>query len=325
MTALKTPENSMVESASPIADPVAQARRQNLRGVAAMLIGVIFFSILNVLVKLLGETYPITQIAFFRNLFALFPVLLVVSAAGWRQTLQTRYLGAHVSRTLLGFGTMLLIFWSYDLLPLADATALWFSGPLFLTALSVPLLGERVGVHRWGAVIVGFSGVLIMVRPSGEMLNLGVFVALGAAFGYALAMVLVRRLSRTERPETIFFYFTVFSTLFSACLLPFEWVTPDWQGLLMLAGAGIVGGTGQIFLTAAYSLATPSLVGPFNYSSLLWATLFGFLIWGDLPSQTVLAGALVVVASGLYILHRETIRRVRPAGKTVRPPPDPGV
>ncbi|MBK1839671.1 DMT family transporter [Azospirillum sp. YIM B02556] len=279
-------------------------------GIGSMLISVLFFSLMNVLAKLLMDRFPVTEVMFFRSLFALIPVCLAIHLGkGFATTLRTRYPWGHMGRSLIGLTTMIAMFWSFHLLPLGDAIALNFAAPLFLTALSVPLLSEKVGIHRWSAVLVGFVGVLIIVRPSGDVLNLGAVIALFGALTNALAMIAIRQLSRTEPPDTIVFYFTLLTTLLLGLSLPFSWVTPDPIGWLMLLATGLFGGCGQLMLTRAYSLAPAAVVAPLNYTSLLLAVVFGWFLWGEVPTATMAAGAAVVMASGLYILHRETRRR----------------
>lgn len=271
---------------------------------------VLMFSLLNVLVKAASAHYPTNEVTFFRNALALLPVSIMVALHGGVASLRTTRPLKHASRAVIGLCSMLLMFWSLDLLPLADAVAINFAAPLFLTALSVPLLGEKVGIHRWSAVAIGFVGVLVMVRPSGDILQLGALVGLGGAFMQAFAMVTIRQLTSTEAPDTTVFYFTFLSACFMATSLPFSWVWPqgfaDWA---LLCGTGLVGGCGQLFLTRAYSLAPPATVAPFNYGSILVATFFGWLLWEQIPEPHVVAGGAIVIASGLYILYRETVRR----------------
>lgn len=278
-------------------------------GIAYMLASVLALALLNVLVKLLAARYAVIEIAFFRSVFALGPALLAVSTSGGWASLRTERLGSHITRASVGLVAMLLMFWSYHLLPLADAVAIGFSAPLFLTALSVPLLGEKVGLARWGAVLVGFAGVLVMVKPGATALDLGALVALGAALGYALAVIAVRQLGRTEHPNTIVFYFTLNTGALSALALPWCWSTPTPADLGLMALTGLLGGAVQYCGTHAYTLGPAAVIGPFNYSAILWATLFGWLIWGDLPDRWVLLGAAVVIASGLFIVFRETRRQ----------------
>ena len=274
-----------------------------------MLLSVLFFSVMNVLAKLLMDRFPVNEVMFFRSLFALIPVCLVIHFAnGFAATLRTRYPWGHLGRSMIGLSAMVATFWSFHLLPLGDAISLNFAAPLFLTALSVPLLGEKVGIHRWSAVLVGFAGVLIIVRPSGDVLNLGAMLALGGALCTAVAMITIRQLSRTELPNTIVFYFTLLTTVMTGLSLPVSWITPGPLDLLLLLATGLCGGCGQLMLTRAYSLAPAAVVAPLNYASLLLAVAFGWLLWGEVPTGTMAAGAAVVMASGLYILDRETQR-----------------
>ncbi len=278
-------------------------------GIMMMLVSVFIFSILNLLVKLTAERYPLAEVTFFRNLLALVPVGIAVAMSGGLVSLRTQLPLGHLWRSVIGLTAMSLMFWSFHLLPLGTAIAFNFTSPLFLTALSVPLLGERVGLFRWMAVAVGFGGTLIMLRPTGDVFEMGTLVALGAAVCQSLAMVTIRQLSRTEPPTTIVFYFTLITTLLCALAQPFVWVTPRGWDWLLLAGCGLTGGVAQLFMTRAYAMAPAAVVAPFNYAALLFALLFGWMFWDEIPDAWTLVGAAVVAASGLYILHRETVRR----------------
>ncbi|HYH37149.1 MAG TPA: DMT family transporter [Azospirillum sp.] len=282
--------------------------RENARlGIVSMLAAMVLMTVMNALAKHLAAHYPLTEVTFFRNLFALLPATAMVVAAGGRTCLRTKHWRGHLWRAVVGLTSMGLLFWSYHLLPLADAMAISYSAPLFLTALSVPLLGERVGPFRWGAVAVGFVGVLIIVQPGGA-LDKGAAVALAAALAYALAMVAMRQLGRTERPVTTVFYFTAIATLLSGLTLPFAWAAPGWGDVGLMALMGLAGGGSQYFSTRAYALAPAVVIGPFSYAGILWAVLLGWLVWGDVPSVAMMTGAGIVVASGLLILFRETHR-----------------
>jgi drug/metabolite transporter (DMT)-like permease len=277
-----------------------------VRGIYFMLLAVFLFSLMDALIKWTAATYPIGQIIFFRNFVAFVPVFLVLHQAGGPALLRTRQLGGHVLRGLAGILSMVCIFTAFALLPLAEAVALSLSGPIFMTALSVPLLGERVGRRRWTAVIVGFAGVLLMTRPGIGVFQPASLLAVGGALFYALAMISIRRLSTTDPAATIVFYFTLFATVAGAVSLPFRWVTPDAVGLAFLVGIGLLGGIAQLALTQAFRLAPVALVAPFDYGALVFAVIFGYAVWRDVPDAFVVIGALIVVASGLYILHRET-------------------
>lgn len=293
---------------SPFPPSIVQRVDNAPRGILMMLIAVFLFAILNTLVKIAAEDYPLTQVTFFRNAFAMVPVWATVMAQGGFGSIRTARPMGHLWRSCVGLTSMTLMFWSFHLLPLADAVALNFAAPLFLTALSVPLLAERVGIHRWSAVGVGFIGVLVIVQPSTEMLNLGAIVALSAALSQSFAMIAIRQLSTSESANAIVFYFTLTTTLLCTLALPFAWRTPDLSGFGLLVAIGLVGGTAQLFMTRAYTLAPAAVIAPFNYASIVWAALFGWMLWSDVPSTHVIAGAAVVVASGCYILHRETLK-----------------
>ena len=281
------------------------------RGILLMVTAHLFFSVMFAMTKVLTDRFPLVEVAFFRNLFGLIPVLIMVAAGGGRRLLRTRRLSGHVWRASIGLTSMVLQFQSYHLMPLADAVAYSFAAPLFVTGLSVPLLGERVGVWRWSAVAVGFVGVLVMAQPTAAIINPGAPVAVASAFAYALAMIAIRQLSRTEAPLTTIVYFTAIATLISGALLPFFWVTPDLRSLALMLAMGVTGGTGQYFLTRAWSLGEAAVIGPFGYSALLWSAGLGWIYWGDVPTLEVLGGAAIVVASGLVILYRE---RPKPSG-----------
>jgi drug/metabolite transporter (DMT)-like permease len=196
-------------------------------------------------------------------------------------------------------------------LPLTDATALQFTSPLFMTALSAMFLAERVGRHRWAAVVIGFVGVLIMARPVPGHLNLeGVTLGILSALGAAGAMVTIRQIADTERGPTIVFYFTLGGVALGLVGSAFHWVTPDPLTLAMLILAGLFGGVGQLLLTEALRNAPVGVVAPFDYTQLVWAAGLGFLVWGELPHPLTLIGAVIVAGSGVYILHRE-LRRFR--------------
>lgn len=265
---------------------------------------------MDVLIKLLSARYPTFQIIFARNFFAFLPLMILFMRAGDWRFLRTQRLGQHMLRSVFGFSAMIGFFIGIGALPLATVYTIGFAGPILITALSVPLLGEKVGPHRWAAVVVGFIGVLIVLRPGAVDWNFGLTATVTATLFYALAMIQIRKLAAVEAGPTVVFYFTLFCTLASGLVLPFVWVTPaSWLDLLMLMGVGILGGTAQILLTAGYRHSDASLLAPFEYSALVWAVVFGWFIFGDWPDEYTWAGSAVLIASGLYILWREVARR----------------
>ena len=284
-------------------------------GIAYRVMAMACMACLSAIVKWTGERgTPVFEIIFFRNLFAFLPLGLYILRTTGFTVLKTQRPFGHLTRSAVGLFGMVCGFSAVQHLPLTEATAFNFASPLFMTALSALLLGEVVGRHRWGAVIVGFIGVLIMVRPEPGHLNvLGVSLGLGGAVGAAGAMVAIRQIAATEKGATIVFYFTLAGTVLGAAGSAFHWVTPDPLTLALLILGGLIGGVGQLLLTEAVRVATVGVVAPFDYSQLIWATGIGFLVWGELPHLATVVGALVVAASGVYILHRE-IRRFRANG-----------
>ena len=220
-------------------------------------------------------------------------------------------------RAAFGLSSTLLIYLAFGIMPLAEAVALSFTSPLFITALSWPLLGERVGFHRWLAVLAGFGGVLLIIRPSGDLLGIGTPLALASALLFALAMITIRRLGKVETPSAIAFHFALLSTLMTAPLLPFFWKTPDLHALCVFAVLGVAGGIGQYLMAEAYRRAAAAVVGPFGYSALIWACLFAMALWGEQPGLTFVAGALLLVSSGIHVLLSEARDRKSSAPRRV--------
>lgn len=293
------------------ARPAAEAMRtadqaaDTGRGIAFMLLAVGLFTCMDALVKWLGDTYPVLQIVFFRGLFAFIPLGVFLLRRGSLADLRTKRPFAHLVRALVGLSALSAFFYAYTQMPLANVIAISFAAPLFVTALSVPLLGEAVGARRWTAVIVGFVGVLIMVRPDRGVFEPVALIALGGTVCYALVMIFVRGLSRTETSGAIVFYYSVISTILVGTVLPFIWVTPTLEDFAVLAAVGLVGGMAQLAVTTAFRLANVAVVAPFDYSGMIWAALIGYLVWGDIPGTNVWVGVAIVAASGVYIVRRE--------------------
>lgn len=280
--------------------------RQNLLAAGHLMASLFLFAIMDAMIKWLSADYPVHQIVFFRSAFALVPVLWLAHRSGGLSSLRTRRPGAHFLRGLVGVLSMALIFHAYSVMKLADAAAILFAGPLFLTALAGPVLGEKVGSRRWSAVFVGFAGVLVIIQPGGSAIQPAALGALAAAGMYALAMVLVSKLGTTESSASITFYFSLFGTVTGVILLLlFGWTETSAGDFLMLAMVGIIGGIAQLFMTKAFRLGEAAVISPLKYSSMLWVVLFGYIIWGELPALHVVVGVAIVIASGLYIVHRE--------------------
>lgn len=278
---------------------------------------VFVFTLMDGLIKYASETYhyPTGELIFVRNLFAFIPLLGYMLVVEKRLSLSTTRPWSHFWRGVFGVSAMYCYFLSYKLLPLSDAIALGLSGPIFLTILSVPLLGEKVGWRRWSAVVVGFMGVIVMTRPGSGIFDPVAFIPLLASIFYALAMISIRRMSAQEPPTTIVFYFTVFAMFASFITLPFGIFDPDLAWRMPITGnefailitIGVMGGAAQIALTTAFRCASVSVVAPFDYMALVYGFLLGFLIFGEMPDRYLIIGGMVVVTSGIYIIHRETV------------------
>lgn len=281
-------------------------------GIAFRVAAMACMALLSAIVKWTGSRgIPVFEIILFRNLFAFVPLGLYIWRTTGFEVLATKRPFGHLARSAVGLTGMVCGFSAVQYLPLTEATALQFTSPLFMTALSALLLSEKVGRHRWAAVLVGFVGVLIMARPLPGQLNVpGVTLGILSALGAAGAMVAIRQISDTERGPTIVFYFTLGGAVLGAVGSAFGWVTPDPLTLGLLVLAGLIGGVGQLFLTEALRQAPVGVIAPFDYTQLIWATLLGLVIWGELPHPLTLVGAVVVALSGVYILHRE-LRRFR--------------
>jgi len=309
-------QQSTVDIGTPEPGPAKVAlRNQPGRAVLYMLSQAFLLTVMDAIVKKLAtghggsETYTVGQIAFLRYSLGLCMMVGFAAAAeGGVGSLKTRRLGGHLLRSLCGFASLSGFVYAFGNMPLADVIAIGFSAPIFITALSVPLLGESVGIRRWSAVLVGFVGVLVMVRPGTGLFQQTALIALVSTFFYGLAMIFIRGLGRTEGTGPIAFYYSLTCTALAGASLPFLWVTPSLGDLLLLVAIGLIGGCGQIFVTTAFRIAPAAVIAPFDYATMIYGAALGFVFWGEIPDRLLVAGAVIVVASGLYILHRETRR-----------------
>jgi len=274
----------------------------------------LLFAVMSVLVRYLGSRYPVGQIVFFRSAFAILPVVVIYA---WRGELEAAVRTGrpfrHIGRGLTAVGAMFCNFSSLARLPVVDATAISFVSPLFTVAMAAIFLKERVRIYRWSAVIVGFSGVLVMLAPHLEVgrgaaeatAAVGALLGLGGAFFSASSTIQTRALTASETTSSIVFYFSLICALIGLCTWPFGWLTPSWPELLALATIGVFGGLAHILLTESYRLAPASVVAPFDYTSMLWALLLGFAVFGEVPGPLVFLGAAIIAAAGLFVIWRE--------------------
>jgi drug/metabolite transporter (DMT)-like permease len=286
-------------------------RENVVLGMAAGIGAHFMFSIMVLLAKILSENHSVIEIAFYRNLIGSLPFLFVVFALGRRDILKLKTKPVLVGiRALIGTISLTATFFAYSLMPLADTTALLFTASLFIPILAVIVLKEHVGPYRWSAVLVGFAGVIVMTRPTGDVYVFGVTVALCAAFMHAILQTILRYLGRYESPETISFYFFIIGTAITGCAMPFVARTPALSELPLLLGVGLSGAAAQFMLSTAYRNAPAAVVTVFNYTSIVWATLFGWLIWNEWPATAVISGAVIVIASNMLIIWRESRQRI---------------
>lgn len=282
-----------------------------LIGIGARLLSVACLSVMLALVKLLAmRGVTLFESVFYRQALALPLVLGWILAGPGLRSVRTQRIGAHIWRTGLGMVGMALNFSTYILLPLAEATTILFSIPIFATILSAVLLREPTGIHRWTAVVIGFIGVVIVTQPGSTHLSpLGIVVGLLASITIAGISITLRQIGRTENAATTVFWFTILSTVPLAFALPFAGHAHDATTWAMLLTLGLTGGLAQFALTTSLKLAPVAVVLPMDYSNLLWATLLGFMLFDTLPTRAMWAGAPLIIGSGLYIVYREHMRR----------------
>ncbi len=272
-----------------------------------MVLATMLFVALDTTAKFLTTLLPVEQVVWARFTFHFALVALLLLPRGMSAFKTTRP-ALQISRSFFMFGANVCFFFAIKTMALVDASAIVFSGPLFVTALSVPLLGERVGLRRWLAVAVGFMGALVVIRPGTDIFASVAMLPLMAALSFAFYQIFTRKLATFDAPMTTLLYTSVFGAACTSVYMPFVWVAPDALGWTLMLVAGVFGAGGQLALIQAIRLAPVSTVAPFNYLGLLWASLLGFAFFGDLPDRYTLIGAAIVAASGLYVLHRERLR-----------------
>ena len=287
-----------------------QLNKQLLAGSLFVVLGEVFFVSMGMLVKILGPDMPSHQIVFYRNILAaiiIFPMLM--RGSGWREFKTTR-INMHLLRSTSGVLAMFCFFYALANIELADAMLLKLTGPLFIPIIAIFWIKEHVSVQTVGAILVGFAGVVVFLNPTGEIQLAALVGLIGGALA-AFAKVTIRKMSDTESTTRIIFYFALFGALISAVpALATELHIPTGQQWAYLILLGAVGTCGQFCLTQAYRLAPASQVGPFTYSSLLWASLAGWLVWREVPSlQTLLGGALIISAGLILIYSRGSAKK----------------
>jgi drug/metabolite transporter (DMT)-like permease len=289
----------------------AKARRARLIGIALMCGAVATFSCLDTTAKYLGRHIDVVQVVWARYTFAFLLTLIISNPLSRPGLLRSGRPVLQVTRAVILLGSTALNFFALKYLRLDQVLAITFSTPFFVAALSGPVLGEWVGPRRWAAIGVGFIGVLVVTRPGFGLVHPAAILAVSATICYAAYMLTTRLLSRVDSNDTTLFYSNFIGAVLMAPIVPFFWQMPDlWQFLLMMM-AGALASFGHFMLIVAHRHAPASVLSSFIYSQLVWVVALGYAVFGDVPDGYTLAGASIVIASGLYIFHRERIRGPR--------------
>ena len=300
--------DSKAEVAPPLARPTARAGSPML-GIGLTLLAIGLFAVMDTIGKSLMATYPFQQVVWARYFFQCAPMLLLLPWLGLPGLLRTRRHGLQIGRGLLLLIATGCMYGAIRVVPLADAYTITFVAPLLVTALSVPLLKERVGWRRWSAVLVGFMGVLIVIRPGFGEVPWQLMLPLVTAACFALYQILTRLVSvdPDETPFVMLFYVAWVGAAVMTLMVPFYWqpvALADWPWMIAMGGLGAIG---HLILIRALVIAPASLIAPFTYSQIVWALIAGYLVFGDVPDVWMLIGCTVIVASGLFVFYREAV------------------
>ena len=287
---------------------MSEVRSEVLRGIAAMLLAVLAFALMDAGLKTLSAHYVPLQVAALRALASVPLVLIWCGASGgYAQLLRVRW-PLHLLRAALSVVMLGAFAYALRTLPLADAYSIFFVAPLMITAMAVPFLGEKVGWRRWSAIGVGLVGVLIVLKPSGSgWFTPAGFAVLAAAFGYAVNAITVRKLGQTDSVQAMVFWMLTLTGFLAAVLVGADWQLPLAQDWLVIAGVGVAGALGQVAITEAFRRAPASTLAPLEYTALIWGLLLDWVLWSTAPNLRMLVGASVIVLSGLYLIHRERL------------------
>ena len=280
-----------------------------LLGIGLMVLAVNLFVTMDAVAKHLSLVLPVLQIVWARNVFAIACTLPMLRGTRPAVLLRSARPGLQLVRSGLLLASTFFFFSAIQLIPLADANAISFFSPLLVTALSVPFLGEQVGIRRWAAIAVGLAGALVIIRPGASSMQAGSLLALGSCFCFAFYQIATRILASSDSALTTALYSPVVGAVATSLAMPFVWVPPsatEWP-LLVLIGA--IGGLSHFIFIKAYEKAPPSILAPFSYTQLIWSVTLGYVLFDNLPDRWTLLGAAIVVASGLYTLYRESVRR----------------
>lgn len=305
---------------SPLSQHASHAH-DPMQGIVLKLLSVLLFAFMALQIKLLEGSYHTSEVIFARSFFALFTLLPLLAAAGGTAILKPSSPKGILIRSVAGMMAMTLSFYSLPHVPLATFTAIQFTMPLFVVILASLFLKERLTGTRLGAVLLGFVGVLIILRPASGGYDFYALVTLGAAFGVATVTVILRQLTATENSISIVFWFTLFCTCVSGLWLLTEYRQPSLHDALLLIGSGLSGGAGQVLLTQAYRFGQVSMLTAFEYTGIIWATGFELLFWHRIPDLQVFIGTAIIIGTGLYLLRHATqaVKDAAPSSASGKP------
>jgi drug/metabolite transporter (DMT)-like permease len=283
--------------------------RQTLTGIFLILGAGFLFTVMDATAKYLAQTYPVGEIAWGRYFFATLSLPVFLYRFGGLATIRSKRLGLQLLRSFFLLCSTVVFWLAVKFIPLADATAISFVGPLMLTALSVPFLKEKVGPRRWAAVVIGFGASLIIIRPGLGMAQPAALLPLLSAAAFAAYAICTRILSQSDSWTTTLIWSSLLGLGLLSLTVPFDWRNPDTIGWLTLAFLGIIGSLGHLLLILAYARAPASTLAPLSYIQLIWSTGIGLVWFGNFPDRWTLTGGAIIAASGLYVIHRERLRR----------------
>ncbi len=285
----------------------AAALPNSYRGIFLYCTAIFLFVCMDSIAKYASTIFEPLQVVWARYFFHMVLMVIFLAPTQGLKLIRTANPKLQIFRSMLLLGATVCFFTALKYIPLADAGAMGSTSPLFVTVLSVLILGEKVSFRRWSAVIIGFMGALIILRPGLSAVHPAMFLVVGMSFFYASYQIATRKLAGVDGSLTTLFYTALVGTLVMSATVPFFWTMPDLQGWGILAVIGLIGGVSHFIIIQAFSFTTASTAAPFSYTQLIWTAIFGYFIFGDLPDNFTIIGALIIVASGLYILYRERI------------------
>ncbi|NVJ93884.1 MAG: DMT family transporter [Methylocystaceae bacterium] len=279
------------------------------RGILLMALGIAFMSMMDGVIKHLTNTISAPQVLFFRAFFGLIPILIIARTKGGFKGLKTKRPFVHLFRVVLGGSAFICFTLGVREMSLANALAIALSAPFFMVLYSRVLLGENIGIHRIGAMMVGFIGVVIVLQPNEGIIGTGAPYMLFVAAAYGLSQVIARKYAASESAASFSIWTAGGMAFFGACLLPFYWEPLTGEILLWCLGMGILGGLGHYYMTEAVRLAPTVVVSPMEYTALIWGAAFDWMFWTVIPQYATVVGSSVIIASGIYILWREQLHK----------------